>query len=240
MLWKIVQTLFGEVLILPAEAPIAERDVEAGAAVETLSHAATLKATQRRSEFLRSRWLFRTASGIAQDPRKTAEGDILWPEGFCGSLSHKRGHVAFSLTSCDNLKTLGLDLENLQVNPGIEPKVLSDVEVRLLAQHLPANLRVGATFAAKEAIFKAVFPLGRQMFWFHEAAIVAVQKTMTGFLMQAELLKDVGYAVHQKLQIELIALRIHAGTVQIERELAPASKYEDKDFYWLAVCGIAV
>lgn len=82
----------------------------------------------------------------------------LWPQGICGSISHT-GRIAGALAArCAEVPALGLDLEDsVPLDPQIADLVRApgDDDGGVLPPPLAAKL----IFSAKEAAFKAQFPL---------------------------------------------------------------------------------
>lgn len=88
----------------------------------------------------------------------------VWPDGWVGSISHSRfGAVAVAARSSPSCRALGVDMEPLvcaTLAAEIEATVANPVELTLLAA-LPQDLRVTLLFSAKEALYKALYPMVR-------------------------------------------------------------------------------
>jgi 4'-phosphopantetheinyl transferase EntD len=73
----------------------------------------------------------------------------LWPAGLAGSLAHDERVAVAALARTQDFETLGIDIEPaLPLPPELRDVVLSPREARIV-------------FAAKEAVYKAVYPLDR-------------------------------------------------------------------------------
>lgn len=90
-------------------------------------------------------------------------GAPLWPDGFCGSITHTAGYAAAMVARRADFLSLGLDAERVGgVTQKLWPKLFDAEEGALLAALSPElQLRVATIlFSAKEACFKAWSPLG--------------------------------------------------------------------------------
>lgn len=235
MLWREIETQIGNILILPSDTPLPSDELERGASEATLQHVQNLKAPVRRSEYLRSRWLMRQRMGQASDCSldlpSSPDGDLVWPAGVCGSLSHKRGHIALSIVSSNEWDSVGVDMEAQLVNPGILSKVMTSAEAELLRMHFAGDLFVAALFSAKEALFKAAFPLGRKMFWFNDAELKHIQQTQVGYKMLLDVNKDIGLSQERSKNI---AIEVQMIELQV---LETSTKVLNTERYWLSVTG---
>lgn len=144
---------------------------------EDIGFAAEIKAALRKQEFLRSRALIRRLTGWKGSLAKAASGAPGWPDGWHGSLTHKDGWIGLAL-SRDGSYSLGIDAEDVQrLKPGLESRILNAAESARLDGWAAGKAEVrmahlATFFSFKEALFKAVFPLGRRMFYFPDAEIV--------------------------------------------------------------------
>lgn len=156
---------------------LAEQDFRSVLDAHELGYSLTLKARLRREEYLRSRWLMRTLTGWRQPLPREASGAPMWPDGFQGSLTHKAGYVGISLST--KYAGIGIDAEDpARMHAGLEPKILTPSESELLeslkldsGEHLLYLTRI---FSFKEALFKAHYPLGKRMFYFHDAEVMSI------------------------------------------------------------------
>ncbi len=92
-----------------------------------------------------------------------ANGAPAWPAGWVGSLTHSAGWGAVAVARADSVRAVGIDLEDPQrMKRALWPHVFTPEEINAL-DDLPddeAQGRAAAAFGAKEAIFKALSPLG--------------------------------------------------------------------------------
>lgn len=93
----------------------------------------------------------------------------IWPSGIVGSVTHTEGHVIAVVALEEHAGGVGVDVEvRSRAFPELSSQVAHGLERRRL-DALPANERVDATlelFAAKEAIYKALFPRVGRYFGF--------------------------------------------------------------------------
>lgn len=87
-----------------------------------------------------------------------------FPPGFCGSISHS-GEQAVALVACSNPSVLrpGIDIQTIvtiEQSADIQPLVATEGELAIMtAAGLSREMAVTAIFSAKEALYKALFPL---------------------------------------------------------------------------------
>ncbi|MDQ4102366.1 MAG: 4'-phosphopantetheinyl transferase superfamily protein [Actinomycetota bacterium] len=134
---------------------------------------------KRRREFRTVRHCARLALrqlGLPPVPVLRGEhGEPQWPPGIVGSMTHCAGYRAAAVARKSNLCSLGIDAEPHQPLPaGVLDAIARDDE----RDHL---VQLGATdiatcwdrllFCAKEAVYKAWFPLMRDWLGFEDAAV---------------------------------------------------------------------
>ncbi len=156
---------------------------------EEESFVQNIKAESRKKSYLLGRHLARKAL-CELDPTlasffiKTGEhNEPLWPHGLIGSLSHSTEIACAIVSSFERTLALGIDVEPIHrtLSQDISRKVCDESE-KAWVQAVPAeeNLRLLSIFAAKEAIFKALFPLYQKMFWF-DAVSLSWENELHGF-----------------------------------------------------------
>jgi 4'-phosphopantetheinyl transferase EntD len=143
---------------------------------------------KRRQEFAAGRQCARRALqefGVVDFPlRVGADREPLWPRGFVGSITHTAGICAAVVASRERFRGLGVDAEIVGVvGAELWPSICVAAETDWLAS-LPQPERAPAVtliFAAKEAFYKAQFPLARERLHFHDIGIdVPVWSTSRG------------------------------------------------------------
>ena len=110
------------------------------------------------------------AAALAAD----ADRVPLWPAGAVGSISHTRELCVVAVAAAERYASLGVDVEDAaRVQPELWEQVLVDEE-RAFIERQASSERVGfaaIVFSAKEAAYKARFPLDRTRRGFKEACV---------------------------------------------------------------------
>jgi 4'-phosphopantetheinyl transferase EntD len=151
-----------DVLLFPEEEAVVARAVD-----------------KRRQEFATARGCARSALaalGLAPTPILPGErGAPQWPPGFVGSITHCPGYRAAAVARAREVLTIGLDAEPDEVLPEgvLEVVSLPGERARLcaLAASAPGTCWDRLLFSAKEAVYKAWFPLARRWLGFEDADI---------------------------------------------------------------------
>ncbi|HEV2189285.1 MAG TPA: 4'-phosphopantetheinyl transferase superfamily protein [Stellaceae bacterium] len=130
----------------------------------------------RRREFATVRHCARAALarlGVAAAPiLRGAKHEPLWPEGIVGSITHCRGYRAAAVAFSKQIMTVGIDAEPHGPLPaGVERRVLCDEERQWLTGTPEGIHWDRVIFSAKEAIYKAWYPLERRWLGFDDAVV---------------------------------------------------------------------
>lgn len=145
---------------------------------EDRRYAEEIRSEPRRAEFLRSRHMIRKITGWQGTLAKTRTGAPGWPLGMTGSLTHKDGWVGLTL-GADPDVSAGIDAEDVaRVKPEFESKILTPSETKRLDEWSAGDAAqrrqlLAMVFSLKEALFKAVYPIGAKMFYFPDAEATA-------------------------------------------------------------------
>jgi len=134
---------------------------------------------ERRREFGTVRYCARQALlriGVPAAPvLPDADGVPLWPTGVVGSMTHCAGYRAAAVAYATDLAGLGIDAEpHAPLPPSTLDLVLRDderIEHLVLAQAYPRLHWDRLLFCAKEAVYKAWFPLTRRWLGFADVAL---------------------------------------------------------------------
>lgn len=122
----------------------------------------------RRNEFRTGRHLAREAlaqlgcesTSMPADPDRVPR----WPEGFVGSISHSGALCVAHVGRSRDLVAIGIDIEAVgRLNSDLSTLICSPEETN---DHLLLR------FVAKEAFFKAYFPVARTFLDFHDVHIM--------------------------------------------------------------------
>ena len=134
---------------------------------------------RRRRAFTTSRACARRALaelGLPPVAILTGErGAPLWPSGVVGSITRCDGYRASAVAWSRDVLTIGIDAEpNEVVPPRVLARIASEEEADLLRALSAADTEVcwdRLLFSAKEATYKAWFPLARRWLGFLDAAV---------------------------------------------------------------------
>lgn len=144
---------------------------------------------KRRREFVTGRACARRALsrlGIGAGPIPSgSHGEPRWPPGVVGSITHCHGYRACAVALKGNVLSLGIDAEPHAALPrGVLEQVAFGRELDAVTS--AAEVRMDRLlFSAKEAVYKAWFPLARRWLGFED---VAVEIDVTGREFRARLL----------------------------------------------------
>jgi len=133
----------------------------------------------RRAEFSTVRICARAALGQLGLPATPIvpgrRGAPCWPAGVVGSMTHCAGYRAAAVAFGRDVASLGIDAEpNAALPPGVLSLVARPEERAWLAEQAVAWPGVHwdrLLFSAKEAVYKAWFPLTGRWLDFHEASV---------------------------------------------------------------------
>lgn len=134
---------------------------------------------KRRHEFTTARHCARAALrrlGVPPGPILPGErGAPQWPAGVVGSMTHCAGYRAAALARRTDVASVGIDAEPHEPLPdGVLGAVTSDGERAMLARLAAAAPEVSwdrLVFCAKEAVYKAWYPLTGRWLDFAEAEV---------------------------------------------------------------------
>ena len=131
---------------------------------------------KRRNEFVTVRHCARVAMGRLGVPDapilKGETGEPRWPDGLVGSLTHCEGYRGAVVGRNTDVRSVGLDAEPHGLLPGGVLDAISLPAERQEIGSLPAGLHWDRIlFCAKEATYKAWFPLTERWLGFEDAHI---------------------------------------------------------------------
>jgi len=136
---------------------------------------------KRQAEFLAGRICARAAlqrlGGQACVPAIGEDRAPVWPERVSGSITHSTGRAAAIVADKNHWRGLGMDLENLLAPDRAERlcgEILTPPELQRMAALSQENraLLVTLTFSVKESLFKALYPIVGQRFYFEHAEVL--------------------------------------------------------------------
>jgi 4'-phosphopantetheinyl transferase EntD len=132
---------------------------------------------KRRNEFITVRYCARIALGQLGVPPvpilKGEKGEPCWPDGVVGSLTHCTGYRGAVVGRSAAVRSVGVDAEPHDVLPhGVLDAITLEEERHEIAA-LPKGLHWDRIlFCAKEATYKAWYPLTKRWLGFEDAHIV--------------------------------------------------------------------
>lgn len=131
---------------------------------------------KRRKDFIGARHCARLALVKLGEPpvaiMKGERGAPIWPKGIVGSMAHCAGYRGAALAHALQVRTIGIDAEPHGPLPdGVLDSVSLPEERAWLATTDPALHLDRVLFCAKEATYKAWFPLTSRWLGFEDAHI---------------------------------------------------------------------
>ncbi|MGA7051275.1 MAG: 4'-phosphopantetheinyl transferase [Mycobacterium sp.] len=132
---------------------------------------------KRRNEFITVRHCARLALGelgVRPVPiLKGDKGEPCWPDGVVGSLTHCTGYRGAVVGRSTAVRSVGIDAEPHDMLPkGVLDAISLPAERSEIPREMPANLHWDRIlFCAKEATYKAWFPLTKRWLGFEDAHI---------------------------------------------------------------------
>jgi len=176
--------------ILPTKAVAVEALCDTDAALLPEEEAVVSRAIEkRRREFATGRWCARRALETLGLPPgavpRGAAGEPMWPPGVVGSITHCSGYRASAVAYATDLRSIGIDAEVHDALPdGILEAIARPEEsgwLDALQNTVPSVRWDRLLFSAKEAVYKAWFPLTNVKFSF-EDVVVFVDPAATSFV----------------------------------------------------------
>ena len=133
---------------------------------------------KRQAEYLAGRVCARAAllrlDGRDYVPGTHEDRSPIWPPGIHGSITHGKGWAAAVVAARDACRGIGLDQETL-INDERAGRLASEILTEAELQRLSPErlgLTVTLTFSLKESLFKTLYPLTRQRFYFEHAEVL--------------------------------------------------------------------
>jgi 4'-phosphopantetheinyl transferase EntD len=131
---------------------------------------------KRRNEFVTVRYCARIALGELGFPPvpilKGEKGEPCWPDGVVGSITHTAGYRGAVVGRAGSVRSLGVDAEPHDILPDGVLDAISLPAERTEIAALPSGMHWDRIlFCAKEATYKAWFPLTKRWLGFKDAHI---------------------------------------------------------------------
>ncbi|MHC6224427.1 4'-phosphopantetheinyl transferase family protein [Pseudomonas sp. X10] len=176
--WPLPRPVPGAVLVSCAFDPahLATDDFQRAGIEQTASLQRSV--AKRQAEYLAGRVCARAAlqrlDGRDYVPGTHEDRSPIWPAGIHGSITHGQGWAAAVVAAKDACQGLGLDQESLLSDERAERlagEILTEAERQRLSRD-QLGLTVTLTFSLKESLFKTLYPLTRQRFYFEHAEVL--------------------------------------------------------------------
>ena len=105
---------------------------------------------------------------------KGKNGEPLWPEGITGSITHSKGKtIAVVGRETNEIKSIGIDLLDItEIDDSIKDTVITKIE----RETNDEDIDIATYFCAKEATYKAFFPLRKRFLAFNDIHIILSKK----------------------------------------------------------------
>ena len=134
--------------------------------------------SRRQREFLAGRWAAGHALAQLGCPRRPLLPGVdrapQWPSGFVGSISHADGCCGAAVAHTQDIRSLGLDIEQRKaVDKTCYAQLFTPKERQAIQIQAPSQQRTYATllFSAKECLYKCQYPLSGQWLGFHDVVV---------------------------------------------------------------------
>ena len=176
--WPLPQPLPGAVLVSCRFDPasLASDDFQRSGIEQTPSLQRSV--AKRQAEFLAGRICAREAlrqlDGRDYAPATGEDRAPIWPAGISGSITHGKGWAAAVVAGKNDHQGLGLDMETL-LSEARAQRLAGEILIPDELQRMAADrvaLTVTLTFSLKESLFKALYPIVQQRFYFEHAELL--------------------------------------------------------------------
>lgn len=160
---------------------------------------------KRRAEFAGGRRAARAAMvelGLTPAAIRHADDRApLWPQGLTGSIAHSEDCCIAAVAETDDLRSLGIDLEPATaLDRDLVKTICTKAEQDWAAGQVDPGIAAKKVFCAKEAIYKAQYPLTGQVIGFEAVTLHIARDKFT-------------IAGHQSLPDMKGSLLIHGGLI---------------------------
>lgn len=144
----------------------------------------------RKNEFIAGRYCAIQAAkniGLTIESLPIAKTrEPIWPAGMMGSISHSKQMAISCISNNSDYLSLGIDAEEM-----MKPEVAAEVALTIATQEeinfletLNSSLGLTILFSAKEALYKALYPLVRTFIDFKEVKLVSLDFTLGTFELE--------------------------------------------------------
>lgn len=125
---------------------------------------------RRRDEFAAGRRAARNALTAMNKPASeipmAEDRSPVWPTGVTGSITHTQSACVAMLASTDNVKCIGVDLEeHLPIENELIPSICTENELNILNDEAP-SIAARRIFCGKEAAYKTQYQISHTLIGF--------------------------------------------------------------------------
>ena len=179
--WPLPDVLPGTVLIGTHFNPLNLRADDFQRSLVEVPASIQRSVAKRQAEFLAGRVCARAAlqqlEGSSVIPPIGDDRAPIWPPHISGSITHSTGRAAAIVAHKRDWRGLGMDLENLldaERAERLAGEILNPPELQRMAAGRRDDLAlcVTLTFSVKESLFKALYPIVQQRFYFEHAEVL--------------------------------------------------------------------
>lgn len=148
---------------------------------QALPHALSRAVPKRQAEYLAGRYCAALALrrlGADEQVGIRPDRSPRWPDGCIGSISHCEGHALAVVARATDYRSLGVDLEDQlddETSEQVGGMVLSPEEWLHQPPGWTRNRFLTLAFSAKEALYKAIYPLCGRVLEFQDACLLAME-----------------------------------------------------------------
>jgi enterobactin synthetase component D len=122
-------------------------------------------------------------------PGANKDGSVKWPKEFTGSITHSKGIALAVVGKITNFDSIGVDVEKI-VSIERAYKLISRIATeneRRTFNNISQEVLFSIIFSSKEALFKALYPLTGNKFYFKDVKITFID--LENHSLQLKLLK---------------------------------------------------
>jgi enterobactin synthetase component D len=157
----------------------------------------------RKQEYIAGRYCaFKAAKQLSAEIHNIENASTrepIWPLGLAGSISHSKNMAISCVAKSENYLSLGIDAEDFIRPQGAQDIIgtVASLEEASYINGLNDQAALTILFSAKEALYKALFPISRCFIDFKEVRLVSLDLEKKSFELeliseQKELAKFLG------------------------------------------------
>ncbi|AUG55735.1 4'-phosphopantetheinyl transferase family protein [Thalassospira marina] len=128
----------------------------------------------------------------------------IWPQGIVGAISHDADIACAIVAKQSDYRGIGIDMEKMICQDNARrlfSQIATDTEQILLLSRFSQRVACTVLFSAKEAVYKALFPVVDRFIDFKEARCVALERNLLSFVFTAEDLQSLTHYLQVSYEI---------------------------------------